>query len=337
MRSILPYAALLLLFALLLCPEAALLGARSGALLWWRSVFPALLPCCVALKLSEKLGLWGHPGRFGRGRLFLAAGFSLLAGAPNGARLLSTLVEEKALSPRQGAGLLPLVNQVSPAFLFSIIASDLLKNKLLFRPMALALYGAAALFTLPLLLKKAPAAAEPSAPPLPFAQAFSSAVWQSMGAMLQVGGCLVFACALLGVLQKVCPGPILSALLPALFEVSAGAAALSALSLPLRLKTSLLLGAACFGGLSLGLQALCAYPRGKLLPYLLQKLLLGALAGGLCYLLFPLFPDLAGAFAPRQVLLRRALSAGALGLSSLLSVLLLFLLSLMGANRGREN
>ena len=128
MNHLLPVAPILLLLALLLSPAAALAGAKQGLSLWWSSVFPSLLPSFVCLKLAQKLGLLRLCGRHPRGQLAAVIGFSLLSGAPSGARLLHALIEDGSLSPRDGARLLPVVNGVGPVFLLSIIASELLKS-----------------------------------------------------------------------------------------------------------------------------------------------------------------------------------------------------------------
>ena len=147
MKRLLPVAPILLLIALLLSPAAALSGAKQGLSLWWSSVFPSLLPSFICLKLAQKLGLLRLTARHPKGRLAAVIGFSLVSGAPNGAKLLCALVEEGSLSARNGSRLLPLVNCVSPVFLLSIIASDLLKNKALFQPMAVSIYGCAILLS----------------------------------------------------------------------------------------------------------------------------------------------------------------------------------------------
>ena len=154
MNHLLPVAPILLLFALLLSPAAALAGAKQGISLWWGSVFPSLLPSFICLKLAQKLGLLRLCGRHPRGQLAAVIGFSLLSGAPSGARLLHALIEDGSLSSRDGARLLPVVNGVGPVFLLSIIASELLKNKALFPPMAAAYYGCAILLSFPFFLRR---------------------------------------------------------------------------------------------------------------------------------------------------------------------------------------
>ena len=147
--------------------------------------------------------------------------------------------------------------------------------------------------------------------------------------ILRVGGCILLACTLLAVLRPVAVSVEAYAALAGGLEVSTGVAALCELSLPLRVKASLMIGTAAFGGLSLALQTACCWPGLKLIPYLIQKLLFGALIGFTCYLLFPLFPGVSAAFASRQEVLARSLSLSALLLSSLLSLGFMGVLSLM--------
>ncbi len=339
MKRLLPFAPLLLLAALLLSPAAALAGAKQGLSLWWGQVFPALLPCFICVRLAQNLGLLSLAQKHTRGQLCAVAGFSLVSGAPNGAKLLYALVENGALLPQEGERLLPFVNNVSPAFLLSIIASELLKNKALFLPVAVAFYGAILCFLVPHMLCKAPPS--PSLPPstarrMPFADALSAAIEGSMLDMLRVGGCILFACTLLYLAKPLVRGEAARAALAGCMEISIGASAIAGLSLPLRLKASLLAGTCAFGGMSLTLQTVCCYPELRLVPYLLRKLLLGVLAGLVCYFLFPLFPRVSTAFASRQAVLQRSLSLSALFLSSAFSLAFIEVLSLMMASEKKS-
>ena len=334
MKRLLPFLPLLLLATLLLSPAAALSGARRGLDIWWSHVFPALLPSFICVKLAQELGLLRSAGRHPRGQLAAVVGFSLASGAPNGAKLLHALVQEDSLSSRSGEMLLPLVNSVSPAFLLSIIASELLKNKALFPPMAASFYGCILCSTAPLLLgKNGPSAGHTEKKAKAFPWALSAAIESSMLDMLRVGGCILFACTFLSIVRTIVPDEAAYAALAALMEISTGASALAALALPLRLKVSLLIGAAAFGGLSLALQTVCCYPGLHIVPYLFRKLLLGAAVGLVCYLLFPLFPSVSVAFANRQEVLLRSLSMSALVLSSALSLAFMGVLSLMIRSR----
>ena len=332
MKRLLPFAPLLLLAALLLSPAAAIAGARQGLDIWWGRVLPALLPSMLSVRLTQNLGLLRLTESHPRGQLVAVIGFSLVSGAPNGAKLLHALVEDSSLSRREADRLLPLVNAVSPAFLLSIIASELLKNKALFLPMAGAFYGCVLCGILLQTSRKhwrfSPVRTT-EAEPLSFSAALSSAIETGMLDMLKIGGCILLVCTLLSLMEPLFSGRAASAALAGLLEVSTGTAMISALSLPLRLKTSILIGVSAFGGLSLMLQTICCYPGLKPVPYLLKKLLLGALVGLICYLLFPLFPSVETVFASRQQMLSRSLTLSALLLSSALSLAFIGVLSLM--------
>lgn len=335
MKRLLPFAPLLLLAALLLSPAAALAGARQGLEIWLGRVFPALLPTFLCVRTAQNLGLLRLADRRPKARLALVFGFSLASGAPNGAKLLGAMANDGAVSHETAEGLLPLGNAVSPAFLLSIIASELLKNKALFLPLAAAFYGPILCLAAGGLLRRGGCGpAVPSgAKAMSFAQALSAAIESSMLDMLRIGGCILPVCTALSLLRPLVPGEVAYAGLAGLMEVSVGAAALSQLGLPLRTKLSLLAGFAAFGGLSLALQTLCCWPGLRLLRYLLRKALLGLLTGLLCYLLFPLFPGVAAAFASRQEVLTRSLSLSALLLSSALSVGFIGVLALMVSGR----
>ena len=219
---------------------------------------------------------------------------------------------------------------MGPVFLLSIIASELLKNKALFPPMAAAYYGCAILLSFPFFLRRNRSdRVRDTVPSVPFADALAAAIEESMLDMLRIGGCILFACTMLFVMRPLLTSAAVSAAVAGAMEISAGASAMAALALPLRVKVSLSIGAAAFGGLSLGLQTLCCFPGLKLIPYLLKKLLYGALVGAVCYALFPLFPGVAAAFASRQEVLQRSLSLSALILSSALSAAFIGVLSLM--------
>ena len=333
MKRPLPFVPLLLLAALLLFPASALAGAKQGLDIWWDRVLPALLPSFICVRLAEGMGLLHAAARRPKGQLIAIAGFSLLSGAPNGAKLLYAMARNGTLSQRESQRMLPLINNVSPVFLVSIIASDLLKNKVLFFPMALAFYGVILFFLTPHLLKKRTGFISCQMKKETFSKALSSAIENSMLDMLRIGGCILFPCTLLSVFHSLISNGAVYTTLAGLTEVSMGVSALAEAALPLRLKTSLMAGCAAFGGLSLALQTMCCYPDLDIFVYLIRKLLLGALIGAACYAVFPLFPTVSPVFASTQEMITRSLSLSSLLLSSVLSAAFTGMLSLMVSQR----
>lgn len=341
MKRLLPYSPLLLLLCLLLFPSSALVGAKEGLSLWWEKLFPSLLPCLICLKLMNGMGIWGNAQTTSRGSIVCLCLFSLLFGAPNGAMQIQLMEENCQISRSQAKALLPLVNQVSPLFLVTIIASGFLKNKSLLLPLAIGFYGP----TVGLLAWHCMRLSPPSQPknaqePLPFPQAFSSAVVNSMQDMLKIGGCIMFSTTLLSLLRPLTGEGAAHVLLSALLEVSAGSQAIASLPIGMRELVSLLTTAASFGGLTLALQGMCVCDSIELAPYLGIKALLGLLSGLLCYLVFPLLPTTTSAFANGQEVLRRSSSLSGLLVCSAFSLLYVTVFTLMaagGRNRSRKS
>lgn len=146
------------LIYLLLYPQAALESTRSGLLLWYSSVLPVLFPfmllCSLLLKfdcLKRLPDFLTRPFQivFGvsTGGVFaIISGF--LCGFPMGAKITSDLKREGKISREEARFLLGFVNNLSPAFIMSFLASEQMKcprHKLLFLSNILGaaiLYGA---------------------------------------------------------------------------------------------------------------------------------------------------------------------------------------------------
>lgn len=129
----------LLLFSyLLFFPEAALSSAREGLLLWYRSIIPTLFPfmllCTLAVRLNlagSLLGLFARPvcrifGCSRHGAFAVLTGF--LCGFPMGAKVTADLARQQLISEREARFLYGFVNNVSPAFLLSYLASDQMRR-----------------------------------------------------------------------------------------------------------------------------------------------------------------------------------------------------------------
>ena len=129
---------LILLFACaflyLLCrPQAASASVRSGLLLWYHSVVPTLLPFMLLtgfllrLRLLEPLlpflqrCLAPIFGCSGYGAFAILCGFT--AGFPMGSKLTRTLLDQKKISHEEACHLIGFVNNPSPAFLLSYVAT----------------------------------------------------------------------------------------------------------------------------------------------------------------------------------------------------------------------
>lgn len=138
LRQILSGTAVMLFFLyLLLFPEAALHASREGLLLWYHSVLPVLFPfmllCKILLSfhlLDRFLRLIRRPfhALFGcseYGAFAILCGF--LCGFPMGAKLTSDLYRQEKISRQEAYFLYGFVNNLSPVFLVSYLATEELK------------------------------------------------------------------------------------------------------------------------------------------------------------------------------------------------------------------
>ncbi len=129
---------LALLLYLLLFPAEALLGAKEGLLLWYRSVLPVLFPFMLLCGILMRFDL---PGRllpyiarpfhflFGSsayGAFAILCGF--LCGFPMGAKVTRDLLSQNKISREEAWHLYGFVNNLSPSFILSFMAADQMRK-----------------------------------------------------------------------------------------------------------------------------------------------------------------------------------------------------------------
>lgn len=320
----------MLTLTLLLCPQPALEGAREGLYLFGRQVAPALLPCMFCLNLLDALGLFfSLKKKLPATAALLSGAFAWCSGAPGGARLLSALYGD---SPTAWS-LCPGINLLGPAFLLGTVALGQYGQTACFYPMALGHYGAALVYLLLAVPKKA-SPSFPSRKSMSFPQAFQKSILGAVESLMYAGGCIILCTAIGHILGELLPlSPMWKALLAGLLEAAGGCATMPDSGLSLRWQLTLCAGILSFGGLSVGLQSLCflSLQPGKYLSY---KALMGLFSGLICYLTCPWFvkDTVQGAFAPRRLLVSR--SAGLLGLSLSSAAALLFTLTVCLSLKG---
>lgn len=141
---------LLSMAVLLFGSRTALAGARRGLLLWYRTLFPTLMPFMVLSNLIVLTGAARYIGRLLYPvtrllRLPDAAGYcilvGLLCGYPMGAYVCSTLNAKGELSDKDMDYLAPVCNNVSPMFMISYIAIECLKTERMILPVMGALFA----------------------------------------------------------------------------------------------------------------------------------------------------------------------------------------------------
>lgn len=151
-RCLSAFALLSMICFLLLFPQEALTFARGGLLLWYQNLVPVLFPFMILSNLMIRtdaisvLLKWIHPlfrliwGTSVYGSYAILAGF--LFGYPMGAKVVSDLKKQGALTELEAEYLICFVNNLSPAFLITFLVHQCLGNPKLTAPTLGILYGA---------------------------------------------------------------------------------------------------------------------------------------------------------------------------------------------------
>lgn len=126
------FLAVVLVICMLLFPDRSFQASLEGLDIWWKIVFPALLPFLIlaemfiAFGLVHGLGMLFDPLMRHGFRLPGTAGWaialSLASGPPAGAALTVKLTQQGHLTPQEGERLLSLSHLVSPIFIMSVVA-----------------------------------------------------------------------------------------------------------------------------------------------------------------------------------------------------------------------
>jgi len=269
-------ASLALIFAMvayiLYDPQAAKLAASYGYEIWLKSVMPAVFPFFVltayinkagysaivssalAPAVNKVLGISGN-GAFA----YISAIFS---GNPLGTKLVCDLYKEGKLDRNEAHILLALCGNIGPVFILSTVGLVFFSS-IRIGCILLAIDYLSAIITalfLSLRYEKMPllTLSTKQAPPSR-AKAFVEAVKDSVMAVLNIGGFLIFFQVVISFWQSIAgsSASILNATISAFLEVTSGTELLGALRASEPLLTLILASAAvCFGGLSIFFQCM---------------------------------------------------------------------------------
>lgn len=298
-KPILPILCLLLLLAR---PGLALQGASQGLTLWGSTVLPALLPfmlCTGVIVALDGVELLTRPispllrrllGLSPSGAFVLVSG--LLCGYPMGAKTDSDFLTSGRISPGEARLLLAVCNHPSPMFLAGYVVNRL-ENAGWPEHTAAFLLWAVYLPLIPMALLARRLYGPLNGNPLPLSPAVSAApfsfdshIMSCFETMVKIGGYIM----LFSIAARYAAGlPWGSLTLKAAFlgflEITTGIQAISQ-AVPGPQGLCLAAAAAAFGGLSgiFQTKSVLARPLLSIGPYVLWKLLHGALSAGLMLL-----------------------------------------------------
>lgn len=232
---------LVVLCLLLLFPQHTSNAAAEALRIWGLSVVPSLFPYMVLCRmLSSRLRERNIPA------VPVAALLGLMGGSPSGASVLAAYGSR--ISKKTLLALCALTGTISPMFTLGTILSwtqNLAMCRLLLLCQLLGAFWACS-FVFLIGRDKAPACCSLSSSPT------VNPIAQSIDAILQVGGCIIFYSVLAGLLQLF---PYFSkntcAVVHGLLEVSGGVHALCSASMPDFARTLLISALCSFSGLSI--------------------------------------------------------------------------------------
>ena len=261
------------MFILLIRPQASLRGAGDGLLLWYRTLFPTLMPFMV---LSNFIVLTGCAKPIGRLlspltrllRLPVQAGYcilvGLLCGYPMGAYVCAGLNVIGEINDADTEYLAPVCNNVSPMFMISYIALGCLGDSKYILSVMLSLIGGSVLgmFLLRIMIpagihttKKRTAPKIEAAISPKHSISVSAALNQSIENALMASLKLCIYVMLFSVAGSLINeldflNDITKAGLVSLCEITAGLNKLTLLNIPIRIKFMLMMVYTAFGGFS---------------------------------------------------------------------------------------
>lgn len=261
---------MILFFMILLFPSQAFIGASGGLTLWLETLVPSLLPVMILsnILISTNLaGILAYPSyilffRFLGLSIFgsyaLLCGF--LCGFPMGVKILSDLRKKNMISKEEAAYLAVFCNNVSPAFTVNYLFGQHLDQELL--PIAAVLviiYGAPLLYGLltnPSFQKKNESRNSSVSPVnkasfiAPNIAMTDACITNGIQSITKLGGYITLFSVFTSMMDLIPrSSELLKALLTALLEITTGIHRLSALSLPMPIRTVLLCTSSVFGGL----------------------------------------------------------------------------------------
>lgn len=275
-------------FVFLLYPETVSEGVRSGLYLSYKSVLPAILPFMVVSDLLLCLDLRVLDESIGRvvSSIFSVSPIGsraillgVLSGFPIGARIISSLLRDRRISPEEAERLLYLSSIASPAFIitgvgYGILGSVACGIKLYL--IVLATHLAVGFILFPRKRREKPLVLAPER--YMHGISLTDSIESAALSGLKIAAYLSFFSVCCAISSKIIPNRLIAALVASLLEIGSGAGMAAKLSQDVRYPVlGFCLG---FSGISVCLQLKGVIKSFEISmrPYLTQKFLCGLLA-----------------------------------------------------------
>ncbi|MCL2565925.1 MAG: hypothetical protein FWE24_08995 [Defluviitaleaceae bacterium] len=301
-------------------------SARSGALLWFNSVLPSLLPFMIGTNLLLRFGVVDFLGTLlepvmkplfgvsGKGAFAFVMGAT--SGYPIGAQICANLRESGKISQIETQRLLSFVNNSGPLFMIGAVGVGMFGNErigyfiLITNLAGAVLTGMLFKFykrkdrEIPIPIKDS--AVKSRVYDQPFGKILSDSVWAALESLLKIAGFIILFSVLLKILEIIgfikksaefllnlgipFNREIIESSLYGFIEITNGTNSLSALGTD---RSVIILCAAlvAFGGMSIFSQSIAFLSKTDINPliYFISKLLNAVLTAAAGFFLYPLF------------------------------------------------
>ncbi|NOU93479.1 sporulation protein [Paenibacillus sp. LMG 31456] len=150
--------ALLLVICIIVFPDQAFQSSLQGLTIWWKLVFPALLPFLIITEILRGMGILHGLGALLEPLLRLlfklpgiggwAIAIGLTAGTPSGVIAVGGLRRDKLVTRSEAERLLTLSHVLSPVFLITVVGVGFLQNAKAGLVLAILHYGSVILIAI---------------------------------------------------------------------------------------------------------------------------------------------------------------------------------------------
>lgn len=277
-------------------------SVKTGLILWFNFVLPALLPFMISVNLLKAtpfpiiLSKLLSPitnklfGVSSYGVFAILSG--MLSGYPMGAKLVSELYTEKKLTKGESQYLLSFTNNSGPLFIIGTVGTGLLHNRNVGIYLLIIHYISALIIGITLQKPKTKITHLHSFKGLNIGKELKNSIYNGIEAIVMVGGYIIFFSMICTILQsslkKYCINSYVKSIIFGILEITNGCKELTNIN---QLSLSLISGIIAFGGLSIHSQSISYISATDLSSkkYMCSKALQGIIAFIICYITYPIY------------------------------------------------
>ena len=241
------------------CPSLAVSSAYNHLNIWFNSIVPSVFPFIICISLMESIGIPSPQGKFTNflcrslfdlpADVIMPVFISLLSGFPMGTRIAASLYKTGRINSDELQRLLCFINTPSPVFTICVVGTGLLMTPVYGR---LILFSclASAFFTA--VVFRFYYTNTPSKTLKTHASSLrTDAISSSVSAILKIGAYVIFFGIINDMLIYL---PKAGHIFTLFTEMTSASSAISSLSVPMRIKVSILAFMLSFGGICMQVQ-----------------------------------------------------------------------------------